>query len=248
MMIPYRLRTSRRAPSRGAVKMHVGWCVLSLALLAAVVAASSALAGGNDTSFTVTSSLDGRSVLPLRSHWIAYPQIDPSQGQIAEVDYLIDGFRAWTAHSSPWYYGDNGNWLVTTILKPGLHTFTVRAVVADKVAVDKFQAHVVAPPKPPARLAGSWSRAGRTLFIGKTGWGIGSNQFFDARYLANGTAVLGPEIIDRPEQPPTCGANPPQSWKVVLSASGNHMQLSPIGSDPCRTRLAALHGMWTLRH
>jgi hypothetical protein len=146
------------------------------ALLAAVVAVSSSLAGCEDTSFTVTSSLDGKSVLPVRRHWIAYPRIDPSQGQMAEVDYLIDGFHAWTARSSPWYYGDNGNWLVTTILKPGLHTFTVRAVVSpDKVAVDKFQARVIAPPRPPAKLAGSWRRSGRTLFIGKTGWGIGSN-------------------------------------------------------------------------
>jgi hypothetical protein len=217
-------------------------------LLAAVVTVSSAPAGGSEASFTVTSSLDGKAVLPVRSHWIAYPQIDPSQGQVAEVDYFVDGFHAWTAHSAPWYFGDNGNWLVTTVLKPGLHTFIVHAVVSPgKVAVDKFQARVVAPPKPPARLAGSWSRAGRTLFIAQTGWTIGPNQIFDARYLANGNAVLGPEIVDRPEQPPTCGANPPQSWKVVLSASGKRMQLSPGGSDPCTTRLAALHGTWTLR-
>jgi hypothetical protein len=216
--------------------------------LAFVVAVSSALARSDASTFTVTSSLDGKTVLPVRSHWIAYPQLDPSQGQV-EVDYLIDGYRAWTAHSSPWYYGNNGNWLVTTILKPGLHTFTVRAIVSpDEVAVDKFQARVVAPPKPPARLAGSWSRAGRTLFIAKTGWTIGPNQIFDARYLANGNAVLGPEIVDRPEQPPTCGANPPQSWKVVLSASRQRMQLRPIGSDPCRVRLAVMQGTWKRVH
>ena len=223
--------------------------IAMIGFLAAIVGVSSALAGVSDTSFTVTSSLDGKSVLPVRSHWIAYPQIDSSQGPVAEVDYLIDGFHAWTAHSSPWYFGDSGNWLVTTILKPGLHTFTVRAVVSpDTVAVDKFQARVLAPPKPPARLAGSWSRAGRTLFIAKTGWTIGPNQIFDARYLANGNAVLGPEIIDRPEQPPTCGANPPQSWKVVLSASGKRMQLRPVGTDRCRARLAALQGTWTRAH
>jgi hypothetical protein len=231
------------------MSMRIRARVLSFALLAAVIAASSALAGSNETSFTVTSSLDGKNVLPVRSHWIAYPQIDPSQGQLAEVDYLIDGFHAWTAHSSPWYYGDNGNWLVTTILKPGLHTFTVRAVVSpDKVAVDKFQARVIAPPRPPAKIAGSWRRAGRTLFIAKTGWGIGSNQFFDARYLANGNVVIGPEIVDRPEQPPTCGAEPPQTWKVVLSAGGKRMQLRPIGADSCSARLAALHGTWTRLH
>ena len=148
-MAPYRPPI---APSKRTVQVPL----LVVALLAAVVAVSSALAGRNDSGFTVTSSLDGKSVLPLRSHWIAYPQIDPSQGQVADVDYLIDGFHAWTAHSSPWYFGDNGNWLVTSILKPGMHTFTVRAVVAqDKVAVDKFRARVIAPPRPPARLAGS---------------------------------------------------------------------------------------------
>jgi hypothetical protein len=221
-----------------------------LVSLAFVVAVSSELARSDaNTGFTVTSSLDGKTVLPVRSHWIAYPQIDSSQGQVAEVDYLIDGFHAWTAHNSPWYFGDRGNWLVTTILKPGLHTFTVRAVVSpDTVAVDKFQARVLSPPKPPARLAGSWSRAGRTLFIAKTGWTIGPNQIFDARYLASGNAVLGPEIVDRPEQPPTCGANPPQSWKLVLSTRGKRMQLRPIGSDPCRARLAVLQGTWKRVH
>jgi hypothetical protein len=224
--------------------------VLSVALLAGVVAVSSALARSDaNTGFTVTSSLDGKTVLPVRSRWIASPQLDPSQGQVAEVDFFIDGYHAWTAHSSPWYFGDNGNWLVTTILPPGLHTFTVRAVVPpDKVAVDKFQARVLSPPKPPAMLAGSWSRAGRTLLIAKTGWTIGPNQIFDVRYLANGSVVLGPEIVDRPEQPPTCGANPPQGWKVVLSARAKRMQLRPIGSDPCRARLAALKGTWTRAH
>src|SRR5262245_13435616 len=132
--------------------------VLSVALLAGVVAISSALARSDaNPGFTVTSSLDGKTVLPVRSHWIASPQADPSQGQLSEVDVFIYGYHAWTAHSSPWYFGDNGNWLVTTILPPGLHTFTVRAVVSsDKVAVDKFQARVVTSPKPPARLAGSW--------------------------------------------------------------------------------------------
>jgi hypothetical protein len=227
---------------------HVRRWLAILVFLAFAASVSSALAGSDAGSFAVTSSLDGKAVLPLRSHWIAYPQLDPSQGPVAEVDYFIDGFHAWTAHGSPWYFGDNGNWLVTTVLKPGVHTFTVRAVVPpDKVAVDKLEARVVAPPKPPARLAGSWSRAGRTLFIAKTGWTIGANQIFDARYLANGNVAFGPEIIDRPEQPPTCGANPPQSWKVVLSASGKRMHLRPIGTDPCRARLAALQGTWTLR-
>src|SRR5207244_6572195 len=123
--------------------------LLALVLLAGVVAVSSALARRNDTSFTVTSSLDGKTVLPVRSHWVVDPKLDPSQGQVAEVDYLIDGYHAWTEHSAPYSYGADGNWLVTSILKPGLHTFTVRAVTADnQVAIDKFQARVTAPPPP----------------------------------------------------------------------------------------------------
>jgi hypothetical protein len=220
-----------------------------LVLLACVAAVCSALARSDSSTFAVTSSLDGKTVLPVRSHWVAYPQLDPSQGQVAEVDYFIDGFHAWTARSSPWSFGDNGNWLVTTILSPGMHTFTIRAVVSpDKVAIDKVQARVVAPSRPPARLAGSWSRAGRTLFIAKAGWTIGPNQIFDARYLANGTVVLGPEVIDRPEQPPTCGTSPPQRWKVTQSASRKSMELRPIGSDLCRARLAVMEGTWERVH
>jgi len=205
---------------------------------------SAPLAGSTDTSFTVTSSLDGKTVLPLRSHWIAYPKIDPSQGQITQVDYLIDGYHAWSAHSAPWYYGDNGNWLVTSILKPGLHTFTVRAVVsADKDAVDKFQARVIAPPQPPARLAGRWVHGARTLLIMKTGWGIGPNQWVDVKYLPNGNVVLGTLIIDRPEQAPACGPNAPARWKVALSANGKRLQLAPIG-DSCSERVATFKGQW----
>ena len=193
--------------------------VLSLALLATLLAVSSALAGRTDTSFTVTSSLDGKTVLPLRSHWIAYPKIDPSQGQITQVDYLIDGYHAWSAHSAPWYYGDKGNWLVTSILKPGLHTFTVRAVVsADKVAVDKFQARVIAPPQPPARLAGRWVHGARTLLIMKTGWGIGPNQWVDVKYLPNGNVGQRQASAARPD-------------RRLLQRAGRHVQ-GPMGARP----------------
>jgi len=224
--------------------------ILSLALLAAVVAVSSALAGRSDTSFTVTSSLDGKTALPLRSHWIATPQIDPSQSQVAEVDYFIDGYHAWTARSAPYYYGDNGNWLITTFLKPGLHTFSVRAVTADnQVAVDKFQARVPPSPKPPAKLAGRWQRGtSGTIWIAKNGWTIHPNATVDARYLSNRSIILGPQIIDRPEQTPYCGPNPPQTWKATIAAGDKRMTLAPIGTDPCSVRVTVFKGTWTRTH
>jgi hypothetical protein len=219
---------------------------LTLATLASVVAVSSALAGGRDTTFTVTSSLDGKTVLPVRSHWIAYPQLDPSQGQPTEVDYFIDGYHAWTAHQAPWTYGDQGNWLVTTFIKPGMHKFSIRAVTADgQVAVDTFEARVVAPSKAPAKFAGTWRRGKATLFIRNIGWVIGPNQVVDVRYLPNGNVIIGTLIVDRPEQGPACGSNPPQGYKVTLPAGDKRMQLAPIGSDTCGIRGTTFTGAWT---
>jgi hypothetical protein len=223
--------------------------VLSLVLLTGVVAVSSALASRSDSSFTVSSSLDNKAALPVRSHWIAYPKLDPSQGQVTQVDYLIDGYHAWTAHNAPWYYGDNGNWLVTSDLKPGLHAFTVRAHTADnQVAIDRFHARVDAPPQPPTRLAGRWARAGITLLVDRHGWGIGPNQVVDVQYLPNGNVVLGTLIIDRAEQQPACGPNPRQPYKVTLSTGSKRLQLAPIGSDSCRVRAATFTGAWTRAH
>ena len=52
-----------------------------LVFLAFVVAVSSALARSDANSgFTVTSSLDGKTVLPVRSHWIASPKITAKVG------------------------------------------------------------------------------------------------------------------------------------------------------------------------
>ena len=220
--------------------------VLALAVLTAVVAVSSALARSDGPSnFTVTSTLDGKTVLPLRSHWIAYPQIDPWQGQVTEIDYFIDGDDAWTAHDAPWYYGDTGDWLVTSPLKPGGHTVAVRALTADnQVAIGKVTARVVAPPEPPARLAGRWTRGGTTLLIDKHGWSIGPNQVVDVQYLRNGNVVIGALILNRPEQQPARGPNPRQNCNLTLSAGGKRMGLVPIGSDTCSIRAATFTGTW----
>jgi hypothetical protein len=46
-----------------------------------------------------------------------------------------------------------------------------------------------------------------------------------------------------------CGAQPAQhKWRVAFSADDKTMQLNPIGSDPCRSRLNALQGAWTRAH
>ena len=67
------------------------------------------------------------------------------------------------AFAAPYYYGGQGNWLIPTFLKPGVHKFVVQAYdAANQMAVDTVQARIVAPPKPPAELAGNWKRSSPT--------------------------------------------------------------------------------------
>src|SRR5262245_58715991 len=95
---------------------------LAVLVFLAFVVVSSALARSDASSkFTVTSSLDGKKVLPLRIRWIANPHT--ALPNIAEVVFLIDGQAAWTAHQPPYCYGAiEGvcNRLVTSFLTPGV--------------------------------------------------------------------------------------------------------------------------------
>jgi len=232
--------------------------LLALVLLAGVVATSSALAGGSDTGFSVTSTLDGKTVLPLRSQWIATPQ---NAQNVSEVDYFIDGYHSWTERNAPYQYAGDGNWLVTTFLKPGqVHTFTVRAITTDgQVATDSVKAQTVAASAPPARFRGTWilkkathaERPPVTAFtITKKGWAFGTDFRIDAQYLPSGDIILGSLIINEPEQVDNvCNGQPPlHKWHVVFSADGKTMQLNPIGTDLCLHRLEVLQATWTRGH
>src|SRR5439155_2469482 len=111
--------------------------------------------------------------------------------------------HAWTTHSAPWYYGDNGNWLVASPLKPGEHTFAVRALTADnQVAIDKFQsagdraaaaAHQARRQVDPRRHNAP-DRQARLEHR--------PQPVVDAQYLPNGNVVLVALIINRPDQTP----------------------------------------------
>ena len=249
--------------------MRVRTQVLLLVLLATVVAVSSALARGDPKRFTVTSTLDGKTVLPLRIRRRARPQ-HVALAQVREVDYLIDGRRAWTEHHPPYYYGSNegayGNWLVTSFLSPGVHRFTVRAVTrSGKRATDTLKARVVPAPSPPAKLAGAWTRivtaadlkkgppgppAGRwTITVTSLGWATGPGDNFDVRYLPNGNVVMGPEVDTPSRQSGAfCGVDPLHEWRVALSADDQSMTLDPVGHDGCGDRVAILQGTWTRVH
>lgn len=221
--------------------------IFTVGLLAGVVAVSSALAGRNAQA-SITSTLDGKHALPLRIPWIA--TVHAASG-VSEVDFFIDGFHAWSARTAPWYYGGDGNSLVTTFLKPGMHKFVVRAIGATgTIATDTVQAQVGAAPRPAAKLAGSWKRGTRTLTISKLGWALGPNQIFDARYLPNSRVALGAAVVDRPEQTAYFCAlvDPQHTWTIAIAAGDTTVKLAPLGTDPCQNRVAVLQGTWTRAH
>ena len=158
----------------------------------------------NAQHFAVKSTLDGKTVLPHRVHWIARPK---GATRIVTVEFLIDGKVRWIEREAPYTYGDDGNWLVTSALTPGAHRFTVRARAANgTTAQQTTSARVLVATPPPPELGGtSWQRtvtpeeAGFetpggtwTISVDEAGWRIrdpeGYDNWIDAAYLS-GTLV-----------------------------------------------------------
>ena len=137
----------------------------------ALTPATASSAGGSpaQAEFTVKSSLDGKSVLPHRIAWVAFPSLGRSK--VARVDFLIDGARVrWSERNPPYRYADDGGYLVTSWLTPGRHRFQVRATARDgSVAVDTVVARVLPEPPLPAQLAGTWQRTVDTSSAPKPG-------------------------------------------------------------------------------
>jgi hypothetical protein len=165
------------------------------------------------------------------------------------------------------------NWLVTSFLTPGLHTFTVRVITADgSAATDMVRASVTAPPAPPAALAGTWTRVvtpvdvqkatsgqppppGRwRLRIGPIGWRLhdptGGSQLFDTGYLSAGDLQMRP-AIDYPPYPKNnqggfcADTDPLSAWTYSVESGGKVLTLRPVAHDPCGDRIAILAGSWT---
>ena len=136
--------------------------LVALAVFAAAFGVSSALAIDAPKPIRVTSSLDGKKVLPLRTRWLAYANVAPPK--IKEVDFLIDGKLRWIEHHRPYNYGSDDlhghfGFLITTWLTPGTHRFTTRVVpYAGRPVGHIVVARVLPPPTPPTELAGTWKR------------------------------------------------------------------------------------------
>jgi len=188
-----------------------------LALVATVIVGVGVAYGSTasrETGFTVTSSLHGKTVLPHRIHWYAFPSLPAAK--VAAVDFLIDGKVAWVEHHAPYDYGYNEDYLVTSWMTPGTHHFLVRAVATDgrTATTETTTARVLPASAPPAALAGTWKRtltrqqAGKqpagswVLSINKVGWHIavpsGGANLLDVGYLSPSLLELRGGIYTKP--------------------------------------------------
>ena len=143
--------------------------VLGCSVLAVVLTASSTAAERVAKPFTIRSSLDGKTALPHRIRWIAYPSAGV---RFPGVEFLIDGKVVFDNRIPPYAFGADGHdeatrtvntgYLVTSWLRPGRHEFTVRArglgVNRNTTATKTVIARVQPAAASPAQLTGSWQR------------------------------------------------------------------------------------------
>jgi hypothetical protein len=192
--------------------------------------------------FGVSSTLHGLTELPHRIHWQAMPS---GRTAASEVDFLIDDQLAWVEHNPPYFYADDGNWLVTSFLERGAHTFAAKAIgAAEQSGSESVSATVKAAPDPPANLAGGWSRTVTGdnpgvwhVTINAIGWlfddphGGGQNQ--DAEYPAAGKVEIHGAIIEPPYPAydrggAFCGDpfDPDGTFSYSVSADGSQLTLT----------------------
>ena len=185
--------------------------VLAVGLVAAGAGSlgPSASARPDAAGFTIRSSLDGKTALPHRIQWLAYPS---AAVESPGVDFLIDGKIVFRNRLEPYAFGADGRdettgkvrtgYLVTSWLSPGKHRFTVRAVrgsgAGGRVTASKtVVARVARAPAPPAALAGAWRRSVAQPVPGDRGALYASGRGGD--YRDRDPAPAGPwrMVIDR---------------------------------------------------
>jgi hypothetical protein len=234
----------------------------TLVSLAGLITAAFALGASAASPIRITSTLDGKTVLPLRIHWVVRPHVPTAL--VKSVSFRIDGRLAWVEHNPPYVYADDGNWLVTSFLQPGTHSFSAQVTTTDgRTSTDTVRARVIAAPPPPSVLAHTWSRtvAGPPapgtwkVSIVTEGWVMrdpqGGGGVFDVRYLSSTKIELRP-TIEHPLYPDQnnggwCSDTDPLSiYTVTVSGDGQSMTLAPAnGHDPCADRANVIAGTWS---
>jgi hypothetical protein len=146
-----------RLPSVVRLAVVVACAIAAMTAVTAGTATSRMTRTGGGNEFKVTSSLDGRSTLPNRIHWLAHPKL--STAQVAKVDFLIDGQVRWTERKAPYEFAQDNGYLITTWLKPGIHRFAARVTDTGGHRVsDTVSARIPPAQAPPKALAHHWKR------------------------------------------------------------------------------------------
>ena len=242
-------------------------CSLGLTCLVAVSVAAVRSGAETTQSFVVASTLDGKTVLPHRIVWRGVPKLPAAR--VSKVEFLIDGKVRWIEQNPPYTYGDDSNWLVTSWLSPGRHTFTVRAKAKDgRTALRTTIARVLPAPLPPTELSGSWKHlfggSGATpagtwvLSVDRTGWKIldpfGDTNFIDVAYFSGGRLQARGGIFttlnSRVGGNGWChDRNAPVNYRWAVSA--DTLTLTHFGPDRCtdgneaNKQHYAWNGIWT---
>jgi hypothetical protein len=140
-----------------ARQLRIAFAAVAVATAAGSAALAAVPLPHRGHAFAVTSTLDGKTVLPHRIHWLGSAALPRTR--VREVAFLIDGKVRWIEHSPPYSYSEDGGYLVTSWLSAGRHRFTVRVRSTDgSTGTDTVLARVVSAPPPPAELAGTWQR------------------------------------------------------------------------------------------
>jgi hypothetical protein len=87
---------------------------LLLAALSVGSTVTAAEASPAQQPFKLSSSLDGKSVLPHRIHWTASIGLTPAQ--LGSFAFQIDGKTRWIGNKLPAVYADGNGYLVTSWL------------------------------------------------------------------------------------------------------------------------------------
>lgn len=256
-------------PTRCRSRALGGWVVPVIVVVASAcgsAGASSTPAPASSTELAISSTLNGRTVLPHRIHWVATPSVPAAD--VSAVDYSVDGKQLWVEHNPPYDYGGySGSYLVTSFLRPGVHRFTVKVVtVAGKTASHTVTAKVPAAPAPPAALAGTWKEllqggAGSPptgywrLVINKVGWQVydtaGTGDLLDVAYPSPGLLEVHTGMnTGHPDFDANgwCSNAPGPPVRYRWSVKGDHLTMRLTGGHGCAGFNGFMTGAWSAVH
>ena len=237
------------------------------ALVAILLIAGCAGTSGNGAAakLRVTSSIADGAVLTNPVSWIATVTGVTASDAIDRVDFNIDGSIAWTEHSSPYTFNDDGYLLINAVLTPGSHVLaldavtvsgahattdaavtTTRALVPDELHDKNFiRFRPAGGPTP----AGEWRiefDVDGVVRINDPGGGRATEAFVATS--DGGLTLYGPAnwIVPESDRGGFCD-EPENIAKMHWQLRGTDLVISAVGVDNCDGRTSFFAGTWKVK-